>query len=400
MFRIAYIVFLQLTKAVLPVLSIFSTKIRHFYLERKTAKQLPKGKRAYWIHCASLGEYEMAIPLIDKLLSRCSLDDILITFFSPSGYNQAIKGPFADSMMYLPTDDLLSVKEFYQNYAPQKALLIRYDFWFNFINRGQNVGTEFFLINGRFTADHFIFKWYGTPYLNLIKQFSAIYTSDKSSTDLLIKNKVNTLFTGDTRYDRVKNIAQQANSYPDIVAFIGGRKVLMLGSSWQAEEELAAYLLENKPENLALIIAPHNLKRSDLIAQNLAKYSPKKYTDGNFNERDSVLILNTMGMLSSMYQYADFALIGGGFSGALHNILEPAVWGCHISFGPITNKFPEAKALEDAGFATPITDRDKWVQEINILTKNPPLLNAIKTKAKNYIQVNSGASQRILDRIY
>ncbi len=339
----------------------------------------------------------MALPIIEELLKNNSLEDILITLFSPSGYSQAIKGPYGSRVMYSPIDTLWHVKSFYKKYAPEKAIFIRYDFWYNLIKEGQTNETKFYLVNGRFGKNYFFFKWYGKPYLNLLKKFKGIYLSDKLSvTELQSAGIKHSKYTGDTRADRVATIAKNAKQFLEIEEFKGHRNLLILGSSWEPEEDLLLKLLQNKPNNLAIIIAPHDLKRSDSIASKFALYKPKAYTEGSFDDNTQVLIVNTMGMLSSLYQYADFALIGGGFSGALHNILEPAVWGCHLSFGPKIEKFSEAQDFLNEGFAVKITDTEEWVKTIINLNSNSSLLNEIKEKSRTYMALQKGATDVIV----
>jgi len=509
LFRIGYTVTTYVAQYILPVAALISPKLKDFLHQRKHAKPPLKGPVKFWIHAASLGEYEMALPLLAKLLPNGNLEDILITIFSPSGYTQAIKGKYASRLMYLPLDTAANVSQFYHDYAPQKAIFIRYDFWFHFINEGQKRGVEFYLVNGRFrpnhfvfawhgkpylqlfkrfkgifTSDtksaillkdngvaaaylgdtrfdrvdaiaqtakryvdieqfkgnrkllmvgsqkaifirydfwfhfinegqkrgvefylvngrfrpnHFVFAWHGKPYLQLLKRFKGIFTSDTKSAILLKDNGVAAAYLGDTRFDRVDAIAQTAKRYVDIEQFKGNRKLLMVGSSWEAEELLTAQLLARKLDNLAIVIAPHDLKRANEIAHKLHEFSPKKYTEGVFNASDQVLILDTMGMLSSMYQYADFALIGGGFSGALHNILEPAIWGCYLSFGPKISKFPEAQEFVDQGFAMVINSDETWVKQLSHLLSNPKECAYLKQKATDYCASQLGSTARIVN---
>ena len=399
MFRAVYILATFCLAVLVNGLSPFIPKLKHFKRLRKEGQKPKAGQVKYWIHAASLGEYEMAVPLIERLLEKHALDEIIITLFSPSGYTQAIQGKYAERLMYLPLDTLGNVHQFYRDYAPQKALFIRYDFWYAFIYEGQKRGTQFYLVNGRFQANHLFFKWYGKSYLTLLRKFEGIYTSDRASETLLNKEGVRAEFLGDTRFDRVRDITKRAKPYADIKKFIGDRKVLIVGSSWEPEEELVANLLTEKLQSLAIIIAPHDLKRSTSIATSLAPFSPQLYTNGSFSEKDQVLILDTMGMLSSMYQYADFALVGGGFSGALHNILEPAVWGCHLSYGPHTSKFPEAQEFVEAGFAEKVNSSADWAHKMKHLLRNSAELKIIHSKAKEYTQSQIGATFVVLENI-
>lgn len=399
MFRLAYITAARLAKLFLPLAGQINEKVNFFVNQRKNAKGLSPKARKYWIHCASLGEYEMAIPLIENILLKHTKKEILITFFSPSGYTQAIKGAFSDLIMYIPLDDLALVKQFYNQYKPQIAIFIRYDLWYNFIFEGQKRDVKFYLINARFGAHHFIFKPFGKPYYNLLKNFRGVYTSDADSQRLLVSKGISAFLAGDTRYDRVSDIAKKANLNVPIANFVGGRKILLVGSSWQPEEDLIAQLLLCELKNLAIIIAPHDVKRSNGIVQQLKDYLPKKYTNGDFGNEDSILVLDTMGMLSSLYQYADFALVGGGFSGALHNILEPAVWGCRIFFGPKVEKFPEAQDFIDSGFASIINENELFINEIIRLLDDEKELNSIKLKTKAYTKSKIGATFRIIKNL-
>lgn len=376
-------------------------KVKRFFLERRHAQLPQKGKTIYWIHASSLGEYEMALPIIRELIKNgINKGDLLITFFSSSGYKQAVKGEYAERIMYLPLDNKSSVKQFYKDYSPEKALFIRYDLWYNLILEGIKNQTQFYLVNARFTENHFIFNWYGNPYAKLLWSFNRIFCSDQNSHKLLLsKEFTNTSYTGDTRFDRVSQIAAEAKTYNSISTFKGFRKLMLLGSSWQEEEELLAKLVGKVPSGLCYIIAPHDISRSLEISEKFNQYQPKLYTEDIFAAEDSILILDTIGMLSSVYQYADFAFIGGGFRGALHNILEPAIWGCHISFGPKVEKFPEASDIVNAGFALSVSNESDWIQEIIQLSEENDRLDQIKKTATSFVSENMGVVQKMMPEI-
>ena len=399
MFKIAYHITINFIAFSLPFFGVFSSKIKNFLIARSNSNSPTHGKVKFWIHCASLGEYEMAIPVLNELLKSHSLEDFVITFFSPSGYEQVKNGPHASRIMYLPLDTSKNVKQFYKNYNPQKALFIRYDFWYNFIQYGQKNDTKFYLINGRFQSEHFIFGLFGRPYLKLIRKFENLFTSDKISSELLKKINERTHFVGDTRYDRVAEISKTAKDYPNIKNFKGNRKLLIIGSSWEKEETLTKNLLDTEPEDLAIIIAPHDIKRTDQILEVFNPYSPKRYTHGDFDNKTSVLVLDTIGMLSESYRYADFSLIGGGFHGALHNIIEPAVWGNHISFGPQYQKFPEAQDAIEYGFGFSITNQNQWIEMIHDLLKNDQKLNKVKKLSRDFVINQQKATKKIVNHI-
>ncbi len=379
------------------IIGEFSPKIERFNVQRKHANKPKPGPRKYWIHCASFGEYEMAVPLIKNLSETHNMDEILITTFSPSGYKQAAKGPYKDMVCYLPLDTPKCVKKFYKEYAPQNAIFVRYDFWYNFMKLGLQRGTKFYLVNGRFTPNHFIFKWFGKPYKALLEKFEKIFLSDQSSAVTLSTYGINNIeTTGDTRYDRVAQILNKDQHFPDIERFKGDRKLLIVGSSWQHEEDLISTLLEKNFEHLAILIAPHDIFRSEAILNLYEEYNPKLYSDGDFTADDRVVILDTVGMLAAMYRYADVAVIGGGFKGKLHNILEPAVYGCHISFGPMISKFPEAQDFVDAGFATIIQGKQDWIRLIKNIISSSELLERLKEKSRTFTKRHIGATEKVM----
>ena len=400
MFRLLYTIISGISPSLLQVVGLFNQKIGSFLSDRGKGEEVTIGTKKFWIHCASLGEYEMAVPIIEELLKQHTLDDLLITFFSPSGYKQAIKGKFKSSIMYLPLDTIRNVNLFYKSYRPTHALFIRYDFWFNFISKGLKRGTNFYLVNGRFTTNHKIFGLLGKPYLKLINQFKTVFVSDNNSYNVLKNNGVQNIeLTGDTRFDRVIQLKNSNTLFPEIELFKGGKKLLVLGSSWKPEEELLSQLLAQSDARISVIIAPHDIKRSQEIQTYFSKYDAKMYSEKNFGENDSVLIIDSIGMLSAIYRYADVALVGGGFSGALHNILEPAVWGNQIYFGPKTDKFPEAQDFIDAGFATKIQDGNEWIKNITGLLSDEVQLQKSADLAQEYVANQVGATNKIIKKL-
>jgi 3-deoxy-D-manno-octulosonic-acid transferase len=395
-----YNIFSSLAGFFIVILGEFSPKIDRFNQQRKHGNTPKPCKKKYWIHCASFGEYEMAVPLIKNLCASTSIENIIITTFSPSGYKQATKGPYKDIVCYLPLDSPKSVRSFYKQYNPENAILIRYDFWYNFLKQGLKNNTKFYLVNGRFISNHFVLKWYGKPYKKLLKQFQKIFLSDRASAVTLSTHGLDNIeTTGDTRYDRVVQTLETDKDFVDIERFKGDRMLLIVGSSWQGEEEIIRTLLEKKIDKLAIIIAPHDIFRSEALLNLYAKCKPKLYSDGNFNEEDKIIILDTIGMLSAIYKYADIAVVGGGFRGKLHNILEPAVWGCHISFGPMISKFPEAKDFVDAGFGTIIKNHQEWIRIVKKLTNSSSLMAEIKEKSRTFTKRHIGATNKVMAHI-
>jgi len=400
MFGFFYSLFASVSLVLLNIIGLFNSKIKQLLFSRKSAVKPIAGPKTFWIHCASLGEYEMALPLVEKILETHKLNELLITFFSPSGYKQATKGPYSEVISYLPFDTRKNVLNFYSDYSPKNAVFIRYDFWYNFIRIGLKRNVQFYVINGRFSTNHFILKWIGLPYKKLLHRFRAIFLSDKASMDVLMQNGFqNVLFTGDTRYDRVSAIAKNTTSLETIAQFRGNRTLLVVGSSWEAEEQLVLELAKQNIEEFAIIIAPHDIKRSDEIVAKFRGFSVAKYSEIDLKNTSNILLIDNIGMLSRIYRYADVALIGGGFSGKLHNILEPAVWGCPVFFGPIFTKFPEATDFIEAGFGFKISDAESFVKQLDFLLNNTNKLAEVKAKSKQFTKEQIGASGLIYDQI-
>ena len=400
MFHFIYLIGSFAARTSLVIIGLFHPKIRKFNHFRSKAKAVPASKRKYWIHCASLGEYEMVVPLIQRLTRSHGLENVLITFFSPSGYNHAsVHSPFKECMMFLPLDSAKAARKFYRDYQIKKAIMVRYDLWYHFLREGLSRNIAFYLVNARLHANHKLLGWGGKPYQKLLKQFSRVYCSDQDTVKHLKGLGIHQVeFSGDSRFDRVYERCNEAPTYPAIATFKGDERLLVLGSSWPEEEDL---LLANSAwmDQVKVIIAPHDVG-SARVAQLMKKfneYDPVKWSDGPPRPDARLLILDTMGMLASVYRYADVALVGGGFKGALHNILEPAVWGCTLFYGYKTEKYPEAHWFQEAGFGHSISNAEEWKMHWEQLTDERLELNA--KKAVDFVEMNLGATEKIFQEL-
>ncbi len=254
------------------------------------------------------------------------------------------------------------------------------------------------MINARFTKNHFVTKLWGRPYKRLLSQFNHIFTSDENSIEILESMSINNLtHTGDTRYDRVFQIVEKATQFPEIKKFKEDKKLLILGSSYTEEEGVLEKLLHSKID-IKVIIAPHHIheERIRQIKNRFKDFAIQTYSELDLSKPCQILILNTIGMLSSVYQYADFALIGGGFSGALHNIIESAFWGCALSFGSNFNKFPEAQSMISHNLAYPITDSKLWIEWVEKLLNDEEQFHSKKNALIHFCEKNLGASDKII----
>ncbi len=362
-------------------------------------------KHAIWVHCASLGEFEQGRPVIEKIKNQYPNQKIILTFFSPSGYEIQKNYPYADLVFYLPIDTSFNAKFFISILKPKTAIFVKYEFWLNYLFelKKQNIPT--FLISTVIKKHQSFFKWYGTNFRKALKTYTKIYTQDDYSLTLLNKLNVNTgVKSGDTRFDRVLQICSSPKQINEIDTFSKNSFVIVAGSSWQKDEDylIEAYLqLKSKHPQLKLIIAPHEIDKknidrlSNLLTKN--KLNFHLFSDNLSSYTNSILVINAIGFLSSVYQYGTVAFIGGGFTNGIHNILEPTVYGLPVLFGPNYHKFNEAFEVIGlkAGFV--IHDAKELSQQLSVLIENKKVLHESSTFAKNYVLKNSGATNKIIN---
>jgi len=355
------------------VASLFSKKAKDFVEGRsnwETSLQSWKDqtkKPVLWLHCASLGEYEMARPLIPYFKERGH--DILLSFYSPSGYNHYKDNPDVDQVSYLPMDTKRNARRWLSILEPEAVVFVKYDFWFRLIAETAQRNIPLFLINGIFRSDHVYFKPYGDWFLRRIAAFNHLFLINESSAHLLDKKGFNNIsVTGDLRYDRVSEICNTAPSNAILEAFKNDEKLVIGGSSWQPEEKILLAVSNFFPEQ-KILIAPHDISKDHIKeirklfkGRKITTYSRAKNKDLS---QYQVLIIDNVGMLSSAYQYADIALIGGAFGKGLHNFLEAATFGIPLYFGPNIKHFPEALEMVKKGLAESISHEDEFIRGVD-----------------------------------
>ena len=351
----------------------------------------------YWFHCASLGEFEQARPLIESLkLSQPKLQ-IAISFFSPSGYEIQHKYAQADVVFYLPMATPRNSQRVIKLLNPNKIFFIKYEFWLNYINAAYNSKIPVYLVSALFNSKQIFFRWYGTLFFNILKKYKKIFVQDESSQLLLKQHGISSIVSGDTRFDRVLANKEKATSNKLIEDFTEGKKLIVLGSSWPKEEE---YMLNNYDStlNYKIIIAPHDIQRNLLLKGSIPfiKYSEAN-TDNILGKQ--LLIIDNIGMLSSLYSYANIAFVGGGFRGSLHNILEAAVFGIPVIYGSETQKHPEGEHLEAAGGGIKIEGDIQLRETIKVLLTDESISKKMGYNAEQFIIRNSGATLKILSEI-
>ena len=371
-----------------------------FDLMKKTL--VPYEKRI-WIHASSLGEFEQGRPIIELIKSRYPQYKILLTFFSPSGYEVRKNYQYADYIFYLPMDGPINSKRFTELANPEKAIFIKYEFWHFYLSALHKRNIPVYLCSSIFRKEQLFFKWYGGWYRNILSYFELLFVQNDISRHLL-KNIgfTNVKVTGDTRFDRVQAIASQSKKHEAVKLFTSDKKCIVIGSSWEKDEDLLARYINESIFAVKYIIAPHEINSSHLerfenqINKKSIRYSAwiNKQT-GDYD----VLIIDNIGMLSSLYQYGNVAYIGGGFGKGIHNILEAAVWGISVLFGPNHSKFQEALDLIKIGGAFAINDYNELKTILGSLFTDSIMLNESGKLASEYINRNTGATEQIVSYI-
>jgi 3-deoxy-D-manno-octulosonic-acid transferase len=405
--RLFYSIAIYLYALVIRVAAMFNAKAKKWIDGRKNIFSELKQKihtsthPVIWFHCASLGEFEQGRPVIEQLKRDHADIRIILTFFSPSGYEIRKNYAEADYVFYLPADTPSNAKKFIRIVKPAAVFFVKYEFWFNYLNELKNNAIPTYLISGIFRKEHYFFKGYASWFRKQLEAFNHFYLQDEQSKQLL--NKIgykNATVAGDTRFDRVLEISRNIKKIPLIELFKQQSPVFIAGSTWDPDEELLAGF-DFAAAGFKLIIAPHEISEPRIQAiasrfsKNAVRYS--EATADNVRSTD-VLIIDNIGMLSSIYQYGTVALIGGGFGKGIHNILEAAAFGLPVIFGPNYKKFEEAKELVHLRGAFAVNDTKEFQNILQLLTKSPAGLLAEAT-AKRYIQHHVGATKTILGDI-
>jgi len=385
--------------------SFFNAKAKLFVDGRKETfeklntfkNSLGQKESIYWFHCASLGEFEQARPLIEEYKHRHPDIKIAISFFSPSGYEVQKKYALADIVFYLPMASKTNALKVLDVLKPEKIFFIKYEFWLNYINEAYKQRIPVYLVCALFNPQQFFFQWYGKIFLNILPKYAAIFVQDEASVQLLEKYNIKSIACGDTRFDRVLTNKAKAKKNELIESFANGKKIIVLGSSWPTEEELI-FSAKEELLNYKIIIAPHDISRNLIIPSHLRSIKYSEASTGNIADAE-VLIIDNIGMLASLYSYAYIAFVGGGFRASLHNILEAAVFGIPVIYGNQTIKHPEAEALQEAGGGIIISDLQELKTQLTMLLSNSNKWAEMAENAALFVAKNTGATQKILNEI-
>jgi 3-deoxy-D-manno-octulosonic-acid transferase len=405
---IIYHIVLHVYKLLLRVSSPFNLRAKKWIVGRKElmeniAHQLKKDEKRVWFHAASLGEFEQGRPVMEEIKKRWPELKLVLTFFSPSGYEIRKDYEHADYVFYLPLDTRGNATKFIEMVQPVFAVFIKYEFWRNFLSLLKQKDIPVYLISAIFRENQIFFRFWGKWYRDILKNFNWFFVQNQASKRLLegIGYK-NISVSGDTRFDRVFEIAKNAKSLPIVEKFSTGYFTIVIGSSWKADEDILFDSINKKHENIRYIIAPHEIHESNIqrIEGNL-KVKHQRYSrlDTMPAADCDVLIIDNIGMLSSIYQYGKIAYIGGGFGSGIHNILEAATFGLPVIFGPNYRKYQEAVDLVNLGGAFAIKGQNDVKQILSVLVNESGLLYKAAGISRKYVIENQGACAKITDFI-
>lgn len=391
----------------LKIVALFIPKIKLFVKGRKNVfavleEKIKPADKTIWFHSASLGEYEQGLPVIEKIKEKYPSHKIIVTFFSPSGYEVRKNNNVADVTIYLPLDTKKNAKRFLKLVHPEKAFFIKYEFWLNYLKELENERIPTYLVSGIFRDSQMFFKWYGGFYRKALKAFTYFFVQNESS-----KQKIeaigfhNVIVSGDTRFDRVNAILERDNSLDFIENFKNNQTTIVIGSSWPKDEVLLAQYINQAPEDVKFIIAPHNIKAEQIsafqsqITKSSILFSKKESAAlSNFQ----VFIIDTVGLLTKIYSYGTIAYVGGGFGNSgIHNILEPATFGIPIVIGPNYSNFAEAVALVQLGGCLVISNNEELKHALDKLVTDKNFLVEKGEICRSFIQDNKGATNSIME---
>jgi 3-deoxy-D-manno-octulosonic-acid transferase len=406
------------------ICSFFSEKVKKMWQGERDCfriirKELDPKAQYAWFHAASLGEFEQGRPLMEQLRREHPEYKILLTFFSPSGYEVRKNYEGADIICYLPIDTVTNARRFLRTIRPTVAFFIKYEFWYNYLHILKHRHVPVYSVSSIFRPDQVLFKWYGHQYGLVLKCFTHFFVQNNISKELLAKiGLTNVTVTGDTRFDRVLKIKDDAQEIPIVSTFVNGHRCFIAGSSWEPDEEIfIKYFAEHR--EWKLVIAPHvigedHLKQIEHLAEGrkVIRYSQviQGLRQSASTEQDAeidkllesadILIIDCFGLLSSIYRYADVTYVGGGFGVGIHNVLEAAVWNVPVLFGPNNQKFQEAQDIKSAGGGFEIQGYEDFCMIMDRFNNDQFLLQTASDHAGNYVRHHAGATHNIFKEVF
>lgn len=404
--RLIYDFGIRIYYLLILIASLFNPKAKQWIrgrrgLFRRIAKEVDPAEPLIWFHCSSLGEFEQGRPVIEQIRKDRPGKKILLTFYSPSGYEIRKNYPGADHIFYLPLDTRRNANKFLELMSIEQAFFVKYEFWYHFLSGMRRSKIPVYLISARFRKNQVFFKWYGSWYRKILGKFDHLFLQQESSLELLGSIGIkHASISGDTRFDRVYEIAQNVSSDERFRTFCKNSTCVIAGSTWPADEEILCRYINESVRPVKWILVPHEIHPSHIqkLKHSLTKKTLIFTESGENDSMDAeVLIIDTIGLLSSLYQYGKLAYIGGGFGKGIHNTLEAATFGLPVIFGPRFNKFTEAKELVQAGAGYPVHDYAELKNILNRIFDDPELLKTSGKSARDYVFSKLGATRVIVN---
>lgn len=401
-----YNLLVHLANFVITIIAVFSPKMKLFIEGRSTVfntleREINPSDQTIWFHAASLGEYEQGLPVIEKIKNQFPSHKIVLTFFSPSGYEIRKNNTVADVTVYLPLDTKKNAQQFTKLVHPDLVFFIKYEYWPNYLAELKKLETKTYLISGILRENQLFFKWYGGFYREALNTFTYFFVQNESSKNLLYTlGKTNVVVSGDTRFDRVAAILEKDNTLDYVAQFKNNTMMVVAGSTWPKDEDLLVNFINSNTLNIKFIIAPHNIKEEQIqklnnsISRKTILFSEKE----NKNLADfNVFIIDTIGILTKVYSYADIAYVGGGFGNpGVHNVLEPATFGVPILIGPNYSHFAEAVALVNMEACIAINQQQELNEAFENLIRNEDIRHEKGHMCRTFVQMNKGATNVVL----
>lgn len=387
--------------------SIFSKKVKKMWKGERQTLDILKSKvnpnhQYIWFHAASLGEFEQGRPLIERIRADYPEYKILLTFFSPSGYEVRKNYEHADIVCYLPIDTIRNARRFLRTVRPCMAFFIKYEFWYNYLHILKHRNVPVYSVSSIFREHQIFFRWYGKSYAGVLRCFTHFFVQNEKSKHLLHTIGIDTVdVVGDTRFDRVLQIKEKAQQLPIVEAFKADKKVFVAGSSWAPDEDIFIPFM-NECKDWKMIIAPHVISEEHLKRiEEKCKGKTVRYTATTPEEaaQAQCLLIDCFGLLSSVYHYGEVAYVGGGFGVGIHNVLEAVVWKMPVLFGPNHQRFQEAQELIKAKGGFEITDSSSFARKMQQFMTQQEYLRLSGEAAGSYVESKAGATHKILKQI-
>lgn len=388
--------------------ALFSPKARRWVSGRKQLvarikREVVTSQPIVWFHCASLGEFEQGRPVIEALKNGYPAIKILLTFFSPSGYEVRKNYDQADWVYYLPIDTKKNARELVEHIHPALVVFVKYEFWFNYIDAIYLKKVPMVFLSVIFRPSQHFFQWWGRWFRNRLHKITFFFVQDELSAELLKKAGIHQVeVAGDTRFDRVMALSKKVRKFPQIELFKQSATMIAGGSTWPVDEDLLLEVLKNTSRDVKLLLAPHLVDDNHIVSiqKKFSAFNPVLFTNMSdvIDENSRVLVVNTIGFLSQLYPYTDLAYIGGGFGVGIHNLPEAAAYGIPVVFGPNHQRFKEAVDLKNKGGGYAISSEKEGVEVISNLLNNDDERKAAGEIAQNYIRQHTGATSKVVKK--